>query len=187
MKRIIIYGLLIFMFSIFTGYIYSVMWKEKEGTEVISYSNKTRENVITETSIEPEEKISYNAKFALKKHYSKCGHTRIENGELPIEFVNLSREEISMNYNDWEVEEFNKTNVTLSKDINGFCEEHFTIRLKEDGVVEVYGINENGDELFINKTEISENYLTDEDILKLKEGVVVYGVAELNSVLEDFE
>jgi hypothetical protein len=34
MKRIIIYGLLIFMFSIFTGYIYSVMWKEKEGTEV---------------------------------------------------------------------------------------------------------------------------------------------------------
>ena len=187
MRKVIIYGILIFLFSIFTGYIYSIMWKEKEGSDTVLYANQTLENAIKTTSVEPEEKISYNAKFCLKKHYKDCGHTKIENGELPIEFVNLSKEEIELNYEDWTVEEFNKSEVILSKDINGFCEEHFIIRLKDDGLVEVYGIDLNGDEVLINKTEISENYLTSDDILKLKEGVAVYGMAELNSVLEDFE
>ena len=45
-------------------------------------------------------------------------HSLIENGELPIEFVNLSKEEIELNYEDWAVEEFNKSKVILSKDIN---------------------------------------------------------------------
>lgn len=187
MRRVIIYGFFIFIFSILIGYMYSNMWKEKNNINIVSYTNKTNENEIKQTSIEPEEKISYNAKFSLKKHYSKCGHTQIENGELPIEIVNLSKEEIALNYEDWEVEEFNKSKVVLSKNIDGFCQEHFTVRLKDDGIVEVYGINFEGEEIFLNKTEISQMYLTDSDIEKLKDGVVVYGIKELNQVLEDFE
>ena len=61
------------------------------------------------------------------------------------------------------------------------------IQLKDDGIVEVYGINIDGEEIFLNKTEISQMYLTDSDIENLKDGVVVYGIKELNQVLEDFE
>lgn len=188
MRRIIIYGFLIFIFSIFTGYMYSRIWKNgKELEKVSSYANQTYENEIKQTSTVPEEKIKYNAKFALKKHYSGCGHTKIENGELPIEFINLTEEEIKTNYSEWDIEVFNKDEITLAKNFEGICGEHFIIKMSEEGNVDIFNIDNLGNEMFLNSTEISKEYLTEEDVRKLEEGIAVYGVSSINSVLEDFE
>ena len=44
MRKIIFYGILIFIFSIFTGYMYSKLWKSKNKLETIAdYNNKTYE------------------------------------------------------------------------------------------------------------------------------------------------
>ena len=187
MKRIIIYGTLIFVFSVFTGYMYSVLWKNKTKVENMSYNtNKTFKNEIKQTSVEVKEKIAYNAKFSLKKHYNVCGHTKIDNGELPIEFINLTKEEIECNYSDWKVEEFNHDSINLSKQFSGICEEHFRLKLSEN-TVDVFNIGNDGKEIFLNSTDISKEYLTSEDLEKLEEGIEVYGVADLNSAIEDFE
>lgn len=187
MRKIIFYGILIFIFSVFTGYMYSKLWKNKNKIETIAdYSNQTYENEIKETSSEYVEKVSYKAKFALKKQYSDCGHTIIDTSELPIEFINLTKEEILCHYSDWEIEEFNNSSIILSKNISGICDDHFRIKLK-DHDISVFNLTSNGEEIYFSSTEISKEYLPDEDLEKLEEGIDVYGITELNSVIENYE
>ena len=148
MRKIIFYGILIFIFSIFIGYMYSKLWKIKVKVDsVAEYSNETYENEIKQTSSEFMEKVSYNAKFALKKQYDDCGHTVVDTSELPIEFINLTKDEILCQYSDWEIEVFDKSNIVLSKNISGICGNHFRIKLIEEDI-NVFNLANNGEEIF---------------------------------------
>ena len=118
MRKIIFYGILIFIFSIFTGYMYSKLWKNKVKLETVAeYSNKTYENEVKQTSSDFMEKVSYNAKFALKKQYSDCGHTIIDTSELPIEFINLTKEELMSIAN----KDFGITRLNQVRDLSVFA------------------------------------------------------------------
>ena len=70
MRRIIIYSVIIFVFSIGIGYYYSKLWKENNvgSNEIIS---SKVENVVETTAV-IEEKLSYDANLTLKKYYNEC-------------------------------------------------------------------------------------------------------------------
>lgn len=57
----------------------------------------------------------------------------------------------------------------------------------EENVINVYIIDENEKEVLYKVTDISSEYLAKEDIEKLKNGIKVNGIDELNKILEDFE
>ena len=57
----------------------------------------------------------------------------------------------------------------------------------EENVINVYVIDENEKEVLYKVTDISSEYLAKEDIEKLKNGIKVNGIDELNKILEDFE
>lgn len=57
----------------------------------------------------------------------------------------------------------------------------------EDDVIKVYYLNENGEEVLYKVTDISTNYLSGEDVNKLKSGIEIKGLTEMNEMLEDFE
>lgn len=63
---------------------------------------------------------------------------------------------------------------------------HYILRAKDD-FVNVYYINEKEEEILYKVTDISTKYLGEEDIKELEVGIDVYGVQELNKLLEDFE
>ena len=87
---------------------------------------------------------------------------------------------------DWEIEEFSNREVVLRKTINGTCNEHFVIREK-DGMIVVYQVKDNNEEVLKEETGITVEYLTENDKLRLEEGIRIYGEEELNSTLEDYE
>jgi len=58
---------------------------------------------------------------------------------------------------------------------------------EEDNLIKVYYINEKQEEVLYKVTDISIEYLGEEDIKKLKEGIKVEGIQELNQLIEDFE
>ena len=89
-------------------------------------------------------------------------------------------------YSDWKVDEFDSKNLILSQDIDGYCDEHFVLKLGENNI-EVFKCINKGREEFYKDTNISKDYLTSSDINKLENGIYVYGFKNLNSVLEDFE
>lgn len=58
---------------------------------------------------------------------------------------------------------------------------------EKDGFIAIYTVDDNGKEILKEKTKISTEYLTQTDLIKIKDGIRANGREELNAVLEDFE
>ena len=134
-----------------------------------------------------EEKVAANAILVLKKYYKKCDHTINEYVELPQELVNLTKEQVQEKYADWEVIGFEKGKITLYKEFDDMCGEHFKLKV-EEGKIVIYQINKEGNQSIYEKTNISSEYLTQTDLISIENGGLdVYGKEELNKIIEDFE
>jgi len=135
-----------------------------------------------------EDKISSNSALILKKHYRDCGHTINEYVEMLPELVNMTQDEVDEKFMDWELIGFTSKEVTLFKEFDGTCGEHFRLK-EENGKVIVYKILEDESEQIYEKTEISTEYLPKTDLIQIQseKGIEVFGEEELNKVLEDFE
>ena len=153
---------------------------EDECTEEYEESQKT--TIVTST----EEKLSANAILILKKYYQKCEHTINEYVELPQELVNMTEEEVQAQYLDWEVIGFEKGKLTLYKEFDDVCGEHFKLKV-QDGKVVIYIVDRDGLESVYEKTNISSEYLTETDLINMQDGLEIYGKEELNQIIEDFE
>lgn len=215
MKRTIFYGILIFIFSMGVGFLFSKMWVNQKMADAnlkvvgdeIQYLNSSITNQLslsnsnfslttnsanfsnsldTISTASTEEKVSPNAEFALKKYYNECGHFKFEYAKLPEELVNLTKEEVEDFYDDWEVEEFSANKIVLVKEISSLCDEHFIIKLGEK-YVQIFHLEPDGNLVLYKTTDISRDYLPAEDIAKLEQGMYVFGEGKLNSIIEDFE
>lgn len=179
MRRPFYYSFLIFIFSIVIGLYYSIKWKNN-----ISKENMSNE-VIQETGYQ-EVKLDYDSNLYIKKYYSKCGHISIVSAEMPVELINMSRDEIEETFPNWKVEEFSKNEVILAKRIDEFCEEHYVVKM-DDNFINVYHQKKPNDLEFYKTTNISTEYLEEDDRKKLENGIYIYGKNSLNSTIEDFE
>lgn len=150
-----------------------------------SFGNYTQNGNVTQTAA-IEEKVSPNANFAIKKYYKECGHSTVQYSEIPKEMINLTKEELEREYREWKIEKFSSNDVILAKNIDGYCDEHFVLKLGEDNI-EVYTLEDSGETKLYKTTNISKDYLTSADITNLEEGIYVYGRSNLNSAIEDFE
>ena len=200
MNRIIIILLTIIVVigAVITGFIiYSQNGGEKEETiveeiaeEVNTSKNDEKKveinttNTITTNS--KEERISPNAFITFKEAYKECGHTTNEFVEVPEEFVNLSKEELQERYGEWKIEKFTDTDIILSKELEGSCNEHFLVK-DVDGIVTVFKVLDNGTEEEYQVTDIATEYLTDTDKIEMKNGIRVNGKQNLNQLIEDYE
>ena len=133
-----------------------------------------------------EEKLASNAILILKKYYQKCEHTVNEYVELPQELVNMTEEEVQAQYSDWKIIGFEKGKLTLYKEFDDVCGEHFKLKI-EEGKVVIYVVNNDGSESVYEKTNISSEYLTETDLINMQDGLDIYGKEELNQIIEDFE
>ena len=195
MKRFLITVLIIAIIT--TGIVVGIyMYNIKNNIVNESFDNNDITEVnINENTLEEqntieiankEEKTTPNTLLVYKTYYTKCNHYINEYKDIEIDEVNLSREELLEKNKEWKIEEFSSEQVVLSREIDEFCGEHYKLKL-EDGTVNVYIIDEQGNEEEYKSTGITEEYLTYEDILKLKEGIVVNGQENLSSTIEDYE
>ena len=133
-----------------------------------------------------EEKVGPNTILKLKKIYLDCNHTVTEIVELPTELINMNKQELGEKYKEWKVEEFSTEEIILSREYTGICNQHYLVKITGD-VLGVYTIDKDGKETLKEKTEIYADYLPENDISRLKEGIEVIGRENLNSLLEDYE
>lgn len=192
---VIIGCIIIVILAIFIGvFLYKSNDNNENTTNNLNITNKIvknelNNNVTNDITIKTntsEEKISPSATLTLKKQYTECGHVIKEYKEIPENLVNLTKEELQEKYKEWEIENFTPLDVTLIKQEEGFCGEHYVLRQKE-GVIAVYKIDEEGVENLEEITGVSVEYLTENDKMEIEEGIEVYGKEELNSVLENYE
>lgn len=183
--------LIIIVLAIFVGlYLYDMNNVNKENiNNNVTEVNTREENIEITEALEianQEEKTTPNTLIIYRTYYTKCKHYINEYKDIDISSVNLTEEEIKDKNRDWRIKEFSAEQIVLEKEEEAFCNQHFKLKLI-DGNVIIFIIDENGNEAEYQKTEITSEYLTNEDILKLTEGIVVYGKENLSSVLEDYE
>lgn len=193
---IIIASMLIILGAMFLSYsIYSHKNRVIEENQETQYISEFIEDDCTDEYISMhdaktvssvQEKVSANALLVLKKYFKTCEHTTNEYVELPQELVNMTKEEVQSKYPKWEVIGFESGKVTLYKEFDDECGEHFKLKV-EDGKVVVYKINKDETESLYEKTNISSEYLTETDLINMQDGLEIYGIEELNKIIEDFE
>ena len=202
MKHKIMLILELLLLGLYIGFVTYVIFVESEEElieveEARIYTSNVIEDECTEEYEEEEgnltvvssneEKVSANAILILKKYYNKCEHTINEYVELPQELVNMTEKQVQEEYPEWKVIGFETGKVTLYKEFEGECGEHFKLKV-EDGKVVIYLLNEDGTETLYEKTEISSEYLTETDLINMQDnGLDIYGKEELNKIIEDFE
>lgn len=197
MKIFLKYIILIFILSICLGFVFAkyIEHNKNLANEKILENSIIENKVLNDTIINnidiletsfEDDKIEFDTKLILKKNYLDCKHSVSKEVELPGELINLTEEELRELYPDWKIEEFDDDEVILYKNIFGLCNEHFIIEAGEE-YIEVYSLNEEYDKNIYEITNISTEYLAEEDLEKLMQGIYVYGVQELNSTLENFE
>lgn len=158
-------------------------------------NHSTRNNVIIPTeNIEistidvnsEEEKTTPNTLMIYKTYYTKCMHFIQEYEEIDASLVNCTENELREKCKDWKIDNFSSEEVELFKEEDAFCNQHYQLRL-ENNVIVVYQIDEKGIEKEYEQTGITTEFLTEEDILKLTTGILVYGKENLISTIEDYE
>lgn len=145
---------------------------------------KNNNGVITTNS--EKEKTSPNCVLTLKIYYNICGHLIEKKENIQEAEVNITEEELKEKFNDWEVQKFTPKEIVLYKEVDEFCNEHYLVK-EQDGEIAIFKLDQNNNEIFLEKTDISTEYLTEKDLENIKKGITVYTKKELNKTIEDFE
>lgn len=162
----------------------SVKEENKIANEV-SYNDEDNENRVKETSQE-EKKIAYNSTLIINKYFSDCKHTVTTSVEMPSDMINLTEEELKEKYNTWEVLSFDTKEVSLYKEFEGICNEHYIVSVK-NGYIAIYKLDEKDKKSLYEQTDISVRYLPKGDVSELTAGISVQGTEKLNELMENYE
>ena len=170
---------------------------ETEGTEFVdekelagrlngqTTNNLSDEMNVIETSAQ-ENLVSPNAIIIKKTYYESCDHLIRKVEEIPENLVNKTEQDIKAEFPDWNLEEYSPTQITLYKSVSGNCGEHYFVQ-EHNGVIGIYTTDEYGVKTLKEDTEISIQYLPEEDVKNLKAGVEIIGHTKLIEFLEDYE
>lgn len=161
---------------------------EKELADTNKYENflnyLKNENIIETSSI--EDTISPNAIIIKKTYFEACDHLIRKTEDVPEELVNKNEEDVEKQFSEWKIEEYTPTQIILYKTDSGNCGEHYFVQ-EHNGVIGIYTIDEYGIKTLKEDTEISTQYLPEEDVKNLKAGVEIVGNTNLVEFLEDYE
>ena len=142
------------------------------------------EEIQTDIKNPEGEMISPDAVLVLSRYYAVCGHTTVEETQVPKDMVNLTLEELRTAYKDWEIREFSDKRVMMLKQMPGKCPEHYILREKDGKVAIYYETPVDGIDLK-EVTSIPVENLRKEDRANLTRGIKAASKRELAQVLED--
>ncbi|MBR3382288.1 MAG: hypothetical protein IKG85_04540 [Clostridia bacterium] len=128
--------------------------------------------------------ISPNAEVVRRTFCKKCGH--IYEYASAEGVVGLTEDELKARFPEWEIEEFTREYVLMTRSIDGFCPEHHVIFLEGDKLV-VYSIVE--PELKLEKLldfDSSPYELGPAEKLLLKKGVAFSSLKELDDYTDRY-
>lgn len=182
---LILIAIIVFLFAML---MYNLKTVRRIGNNMQNVNNvHNSQNVQVVQTNSEEIKISPNAIITFLKHYSNCGHVVRVKENAPKNIVNISKDAFSSLYSDWKINKFTSTEIELSKDFSGDCNEHFLVKSNPDGFIEIYKVQPDTSLVLHEKTDISVKYLSNEDIAELENGVYLYGKENLNAYIENFE
>ncbi len=143
----------------------------------------TREDTVTGYVSKP--RTTLNTRLILKTLYTQCGHTVVQRHEIKGPLIGLDKEGLLGFYPGWTVEKFGDEEIILSAKVEGPCPGHYVLKSNNDYIA-IYEIAENGEEVFVEDTDIPLSILRLRDQDRIREGLLLDDIEEVNRYLEDF-
>ncbi len=191
-KIMMAFGIMILFFiGVMTGVYFYEKDKSKDsniGTKQLAdlEQNKDQEENEAVSTSTSETKLSPNCTITEKQYFKGCDHFIKEIKEIPEEWINWTEEQVKQQYTDWKLESVTNNEIIVSQEKEGYCGMHYVVR-EHGEVLGIYTTDETGEETWKEDTDIATRYLTEEDLMKVQEGIKAIGDDQLHSVLEDFE
>jgi hypothetical protein len=132
----------------------------------------------------PEPVSTFQTRLLLKTFYKECGHTAVERQDIPEQLAGLGEEELLEHYPGWEAEKFQGDEIILFRQVEGACPGHYVLRMLS-GYVAIYMTAENNEETLVEVTDIPVSILRLRDQQRLREGILLDSMEEVNQYLED--
>jgi hypothetical protein len=120
----------------------------------------------------------------LKTLYKECGHIVVDRKDIPEQLAGLGEEELLEHYPGWEVEKFQGDEIILFRQVEGACPGHYVLRMLS-GYVAIYMTAENDGETLVEVTDIPVSILRLKDQQRLREGILLDSMEEVDQYLED--
>lgn len=183
--------MILFFIGVMTGVYFYEKDKSKDsniGTKQLAdlEQNKDQEENEAVSTSTSETKLSPNCTITEKQYFKGCDHFIKEIKEIPEEWINWTEEQVKEQYTDWKLESVTNNEIIVSQEKEGYCGMHYVVR-EHGEVLGIYTTDETGEETWKEDTDIATRYLTEEDLMKVQEGIKAIGDDQLHSVLEDFE
>lgn len=134
------------------------------------------------SSIE-EMKLNPDAKIIYITYYTGCGHEIREEKTAGDRFAGVTKSQLKKDLGDWEIESFTPDEVILKKRVEGICDNHYYIGLRNGYVTLFRGIPGVRSEV-VEKTEILAETLKEEDRTMLEKGIVINSIKEFQEIRE---
>ena len=120
--------------------------------------------------------------------FNKYNNNNTKNENIVQNEIELSSQYITDEcINEWEDYSLTVQEEIVEASQNLSDEDKTYIAKAEDDYIKIYYINNKNEEILFKVTEIAVKYLGKDDVEKLKQGIQVKGLQELNQLLEDFE
>ncbi|SHI51040.1 BofC C-terminal domain-containing protein [Geosporobacter subterraneus DSM 17957] len=144
---------------------------------------------IEEPVVNQDNIITNNTRFLLKTYFEQTRDTITREIKIPGDMIGKSLEEFSIflqnAYGEWDVRELNKDLVELYRIKDGISPNHYIVK-QSNGYIAIFHIDEEGNPILLEQTNIPVSALTEIDREKLRRGIVVKGMDGVNQILEDY-
>lgn len=187
-RWMVIVGLIaILMLSVLCGFFISnaikFSKKQEENLSVLAENEQNQTSINTNYS---EVIVSPNCKVISTQKFKKCGHVITKTDDAPRDIINLNEEKVQEYFKGWNIDRFSSDKIEISQENSGICNEHYIIG-ELDGYISISVKNDIGESIFKGLTDISTQYLPEDDLKNLEYGIEIVGRDNLNKFLEDFE
>lgn len=193
-RRSILYLAGLMVLLIIIGFTYGHLTRDKtqkRPPDIIETDNEKNKFNVSEAGMtdnaESIEGSGYGSVIVLERFYLKCGHELEDITAVNADGIGLARDMLRISYPGFEIVGLTPEKVTLRTEIDGYCPHHYIIG-ESDGYLAVYrSLKENGALYQIESTGIQFDYLVSEMQEKIKEGLAVDTIEEVELLFENWE
>lgn len=155
--------------------------KDEEETKTSEYNKETN----TLKMVMADNTINESTKMVYQYYYKDEGKME-ESEEVPPYFLlGFDFNDMLEYYPDWQIVSFSGEEVVMRKIVDEKKENSFIITQK-DGYIAVYYEDENKGEILYQMTETPISVLTQEEQVRLNDGIIVKGEYELTKILAEY-
>lgn len=176
-RRILLCTVLGLVAGMLLGLVLQSFGDESEGTE-----DSTQVDRIGEISLLPTTHVEREI------CYLSCSHTGTVEMTDTSALVGKTRRELAALFPDAVITSFTSELVHIVMSVDGYCPEHLLLKANEQGMLEVYRMQEDNLSMTsILQLQYSLDTFDDETAAELREGVLFHTLDDINHYLESLE